>query len=230
MFWGLFIALQFGTMGLLLSDSMGKPFAQGAAEHSLRIHLVLSGRAKEKKKKKKSKARLKSQKSRLLFFRGCKTSCLYSFGTDIEPPQFWLCCRERVSVAAQLHPLVPRVAEALLLHLSVLPVSSVLHPCAPSGDTCLHGFISAPSLSSPFPGEQHFLLVRAWGSGLPSKALSLLSVGAPGCCGCSSASLVRHRRRTFGGIPQHFGGGSPSGCCRGSQEACEQLESTTSQG
>lgn len=96
---------------------------------------------------------MKSQKSRLLFFRGCKTSCLYSFGTDIEPPQFWLCCRERVSVAAQLHPLVPRVAEALLLHLSVLPVSSVLHPCAPSGDTCPHGFISAPSLSSPPSGR-----------------------------------------------------------------------------
>lgn len=134
---------------------------------------------RRKKKKKKSKARLKSQKSRLLFFRGCKTSCLYSFGTDIEPPQFWLCCRERVSVAAQLHPLVPRVAEALLLHLSVLPVSSVLHPCAPSGDTCLHGFISAPSLSSSFPGEQHFLLVRAWGSRAAKQGV------VPALRGCS---------------------------------------------
>lgn len=70
--------------------------------------------------------------------------------------------------------------------------------CAPSqraayGNTCLHGFISGPSLSSLLPEEQHLLLVRACGRGLPTKALPLLTTlphGAPCRSGCSSASLV----------------------------------------
>lgn len=65
--------------------------------------------------------------------------------------------------AGGLHSLVPRGAKMLLLHLSVLLVRFVLHQCAPSGDTCLHGFLSGPSLCSLLPEEQHFLLVRACG-------------------------------------------------------------------
>lgn len=66
--------------------------------------------------------------------------------------------------AGALHSLVPRGAKVLLLHLSVLLVRFVLHQrAAPRGYVCLHGFISGPSLSSPLPEEQHFLLVRACG-------------------------------------------------------------------
>lgn len=135
--------------------------------------------------------------------------------------------------AGGLHSLLPRGAEVLLLHLSVQPVRLVLHQCAASGDTCPHGFASGPSLSSPLPEEQqHFLLVRACGSGLPTKALSLLSSAAPWgfwmlwlllCLpGLSQPSHIWWHSTAFGGTA----GRSPSGCCCGSQTGCEQIKST----
>lgn len=62
------------------------------------------------------------------------------------------------------------------------------------GSTCLHGFVSGPSLSSLLPEEQHFLLVRDCGQGLLTKALPPLPPlphGASGRGSRSSAWLVR---------------------------------------
>lgn len=62
----------------------------------------------------------------------------------------------RGSAAPQLlglHSPVPHGAKVLLLHLSVLLVRSVLHQCAASRDTCLHGFSSRSLPLLPAPGR-----------------------------------------------------------------------------
>lgn len=108
-----------------------------------------------------------------------------------------------------LHSPVPRGAKVLLLHLSVLLVRSVLHQCAASRDTCLHGFISRSLPLLPAPGRAALsagtcLWLRAanqgvvpapraapWGSWMPWLLLCLAGPSQPSTQ-CWVAQLAGH--------------------------------------
>lgn len=139
------------------------------------INLVLP-----EKENKKNKIQLKKKKRQATGFGGRKTSFpVYILLERISSPLTFSCPVGRVSTAVRgSAPLLccPTAARSQWAPLPASPWGkgvffSPSHPaarevCAPSrraiyGNTCLHGFMSGPSLSSLLPEKQHFLLVRA---------------------------------------------------------------------
>lgn len=128
--------------------------------------------------------------------------------------------------AGGLHSLLPHGAKVLLLHLSVLPERFVLHQCAAPRDTCRHGFISGPSLSSRLPGERHFLLYVPVAQGCQARRCPCCPRCPVGLLNAEAAPVLRWSATAIGSVPGGTAGRSPSGCCCGSQEGWEGVKST----